>query len=90
MQVDPIKLTLQAPGTRLLKLKHDEPLSSFAFKLHLRRYDVVIHKCHVNKLNIYNQVGPSEYSSVDNAELQRPQQSVMVLATSSTATASTT
>ena len=38
MQVDPIKHTLKAPGTKRLKLKCDEPLSDFAFNLNLRRY----------------------------------------------------
>ena len=38
MQVDPIKLTLKAPGMKLLKLKYDKPLSKFAFKFKLRRY----------------------------------------------------
>jgi len=38
VQVDPIKPTLKAPGTKRLKLKHDEPLSNFAFKFNLRRY----------------------------------------------------
>ena len=38
MQVDPIKLTLKAPGTKRLKLKCDEPLSNFAFNINLRRY----------------------------------------------------
>ena len=38
MQVDPIKPTLKAPGTKRLKLKYDEPLSKFAFKLNVRRY----------------------------------------------------
>jgi hypothetical protein len=37
-QVDPIKPTLKAPGTKRLKLKYDEPLSKFAFKFNLRRY----------------------------------------------------
>jgi hypothetical protein len=40
VQVDPIKPTLKAPGTKRLKLKHDEPLSTFAFKINLRRYNV--------------------------------------------------
>ena len=39
MQVDPIKPTLKAPGTKRLKLQYDEPLSSFAFKFNLRRYN---------------------------------------------------
>ena len=38
MQVDPITPTLKAPGTKRLKLKHDESLSNFAFKFNLRRY----------------------------------------------------
>jgi hypothetical protein len=37
-QVDPIKHTLKAPGTRRLKLEFDELLSSFAFSFKLRRY----------------------------------------------------
>jgi hypothetical protein len=36
VQVDPIKPTLNTPGTKQLKLEHDEPLSNFEFKL--RRY----------------------------------------------------
>jgi len=42
VQVDPIKPTLKPPGTKRLKQTHDEPLSSFAFKLNLRRYTVVM------------------------------------------------
>ena len=38
MQVDPVKPTLKAPGTKRLKLKYDEPLSNFAFKFNVRRY----------------------------------------------------
>ena len=38
MQIDPIKPTLKAPGTKLLKLKCDKPLSNFAFEFNLRRY----------------------------------------------------
>ena len=38
MQVDPIKPTLKASGTKRLKLKYDEPLSKLAFKFNLRRY----------------------------------------------------
>jgi hypothetical protein len=37
--VDPINPTLKAPGIKRLKLKHDEALSSFAFKNSLRRYN---------------------------------------------------
>ena len=38
MQVDPIKPTVKAPGTKRLKLICDDPLSNFAFKYNLRRY----------------------------------------------------
>jgi len=38
VQVDPIKPTLTAPGTELLKSKSDESPSKFAFKFNLRRY----------------------------------------------------
>ena len=38
MQVDPIKLTLKAPGTKRLKLKYDKLLSTSAFNFILRRY----------------------------------------------------
>ena len=38
LQVDPIRLTLKAPGTKRLKLICDELLSSLAFNLNLRRY----------------------------------------------------
>jgi hypothetical protein len=43
VQVDPIKPTLKAPGTKRLKLDYDEPLSEFAFKFNLRRYNTVVH-----------------------------------------------
>jgi hypothetical protein len=32
---------LKAPGTKHLKLKYDEPLSTFAFKFKLRRFTLV-------------------------------------------------
>ena len=38
VQVDPIKSMLTALGTKRLKLKFGELLSSFAFKFNLRRY----------------------------------------------------
>jgi len=38
VQADPIKPMLKAPGTKRLKLQHDEPLSSFAFKSNVRCY----------------------------------------------------
>ena len=39
MRVDPFKPTLKAPGIKLFKLKYDKPLSNFAFKFKLRRYN---------------------------------------------------
>jgi hypothetical protein len=36
-----VKLKLKATGTKCLKLKHDEPLSSSGFNFNLRRYIVV-------------------------------------------------
>ena len=41
MQVDPIKPMLKPPGTRHLKLKCDELLSSFALKFHVRCFTLV-------------------------------------------------
>jgi len=38
VQVDPIKPTLKAPGTKRLKLEYDVLLSNLAFKFILRRY----------------------------------------------------
>jgi len=38
VQVDPIKPSEKAPGTKRLRLKCDELVSSFAFKFDLRRY----------------------------------------------------
>ena len=38
VQIDPMKPVLKAPGSMLLKLGNDAPLSNFAFKLNLRRY----------------------------------------------------
>ena len=38
MQVDPIRPTLRAPGTKRSKLKCADLHSSFAFELNLRRY----------------------------------------------------
>jgi hypothetical protein len=38
VQVDPIEPTLNAPGTKRLKLKYEKLLSLFAFNSNLRRY----------------------------------------------------
>ena len=38
MQVDSIKPTVKAPGTKRLKLNCDAPLSNVAFNFELRRY----------------------------------------------------
>jgi hypothetical protein len=40
VQVAPMKPKSKPPGTKRLKLKHDEPLSNFAFKFDMRRYSV--------------------------------------------------
>jgi len=66
VQVEPIKLTLKAPRSKHLKLKHDARLSNFAFNFNLRRYNEVTGK-HVwrvgakypNAINIQN--GPLSY-----------------------------
>ena len=60
VQVDPIKPTLKAPGTKLLKLKCDKPLSNFAFKINLRRYTmgpVSMHGPFDEWVNKYAQMG---------------------------------
>jgi hypothetical protein len=41
VQVDPIKPTLKAPGTKRLKLEFDELLSDSGFEFKLRRYTKV-------------------------------------------------
>ena len=38
MQVDPMTPVLTTPGSVLLKLRCDGPLSNFAFKVNSRRY----------------------------------------------------
>ena len=42
MQLGPINPTVKAPGSKRLKLTHEEPLSKFAFKFSLRRYTKAI------------------------------------------------
>jgi hypothetical protein len=44
MQVDPIKPTLKAPGTKRLKAKNVGSLSNFAFKFNLRRFNKATEK----------------------------------------------
>ena len=39
MQVAPIKPTLKAPGTKRLKLKYEQLLSTVGFNFNLRRYN---------------------------------------------------
>jgi hypothetical protein len=41
VQVEPIKHTLKAPGTKRLKLQYGELLSSLPLKFNLRRYIMV-------------------------------------------------
>jgi len=38
VQVQPMKPVLKAPGSMLLKLRYDGPLSKFAFRFNLRHY----------------------------------------------------
>ena len=38
VQIDPIKPTLKAPGSKCLKLGDEKPLSNFAFNFNLRRH----------------------------------------------------
>ena len=61
MQVNPIKLTLKAPGTKRLRLKHDEPLPSFAFKFNLRRYN----KADAVKLSASGKLDKSTTAALD-------------------------
>jgi hypothetical protein len=42
VQVDPVKSTFTASGTKRLTLKSDEPLSNVAFKSNLRCYSMVL------------------------------------------------
>ena len=42
VQVDPVKPMLKPPGTMLLKVRSDGPLSNVAFKLNLRHYSAVL------------------------------------------------
>jgi hypothetical protein len=42
VQVDAIKPTLKAPGTKLLKLVCDELLSNFTFNFKLRCYNLLL------------------------------------------------
>ena len=39
MQVDPIRPTLKAPGTKRLKVKYHKPPSNFVFDFNLHRYN---------------------------------------------------
>jgi hypothetical protein len=43
VQVDPIKPTSKPPGTKRLKPKFDGPLSNFAFKFNLRRFNLELY-----------------------------------------------
>ena len=40
VQVDPMNPKFKPPGTKRLKLNHDNPLSNFAFKSNLSRYNM--------------------------------------------------
>ena len=66
VQVDPIKAELKAPGSLTLKLIYDEPLSTFALKLNLRRYTLAS-PVEVREWNIWGL--PTDNVSIDNGIL---------------------
>ena len=43
MQLDPIKPTLKAPGSKRLKLQYEKPPANSAFRFNLRRYNLARH-----------------------------------------------
>ena len=45
VQVVPIEPTLNAPGTKRLPPKCDEPISNYAVKFKMRRYSLAMHSC---------------------------------------------
>jgi len=65
VQVDPVKPTVKAPGTKRLQVEYDELLSSLAFKFKWRRYNAaarfggkldvfvsnVVRRCKLNRSN---------------------------------------
>ena len=57
MQVDPIKPTLKAPGTKRLKVKCERQLSSFAFNFSFRRYSQERIRGTENALDIVHKAG---------------------------------
>jgi hypothetical protein len=56
VQVDPMKPTLKAPVSMLLKLRYDGPVSSFAFKFNLRRHNSAWRKYFKDNLEIRGDV----------------------------------
>ena len=46
VQVEPMKPTLKAPGSKRSKVKYDKLLSILAFNFNLRRYIVALHDSH--------------------------------------------
>ena len=64
MQVNPIKSTLKALGTKRLKLEYAEPLSNFAFEFNLRRYTKGVDEVYPNlnpllgDVDVGTKVGP--------------------------------
>jgi hypothetical protein len=62
--VDPVKLTLKAPGSKRLKLIYDGPLSYSAFKFKLRRYIMAIYELQqAGYTNLYHLEGRGLHSS---------------------------
>jgi hypothetical protein len=52
VQVHPIKPVLKAPGSMLLKVRCDEPLSNVAFNFNLRCYSVGVASSEIFELDI--------------------------------------
>jgi hypothetical protein len=57
VQVDPVKLTLKAPGSKRLTLKYDGLISTFAFNFNLRRYSPEL-RCFCDEDMLVELAGP--------------------------------
>jgi len=65
VQLDPIKPTLKAPGTKRLKLKYDGPVLNFAFEFNLRLYTMVCFDIFILRVipPVFFTVGPARCCS---------------------------
>jgi hypothetical protein len=64
VQLDPIKLTLKAPGNKRLKLKYDELPSNFAFNFNLRRHNEEAEKDRIDMQTLVEHSGNSAQNGV--------------------------